>query len=85
MSNVVLLRPYVPSGTLRAMARERRAAAVLALVGGKRSRYREWRLFRKQAEELEEQASKAEHWEAECELTRQAAGRILEKAERSGA
>lgn len=80
MSKVVLLRPFVPSKTLRAMAHERRGAAVRALTGKNPERYELWIRFRKQAEELDDQARRAERWEAECELTRQAAARILERA-----
>lgn len=77
MGDVVLLRPYVASKTLRAMAAERRRVAVLALVRGKNRRYRR---YLEQAFELDAEAARAEHWENEVELTRRAVAGILEKA-----
>jgi hypothetical protein len=81
-AKVVLLRPYVSSAKLRGMARERRIAAMWALLAG---RMRRRRRFLVQAEELESEASRAEHWENECELTRLAVDRILAVARREGA
>lgn len=77
MGDLVLLRPYVSSAKLRAMAEERWRAAVLALVRGQVRRYRR---FLKQSQELDREASRAAHWEAEVESTRRAVARLLEKA-----
>lgn len=76
-ATVHLLRPFVPSKTLRAMAAERRRSAVEALVRGKLKRARR---FFEQTFELEAEASRSEHWENEVEATRRAVAQILEKA-----
>lgn len=86
MSNVVLLRPYVPSKTLRAMARERRIAAVECLHA---KDYDGYSARLAQAKEFDAESARSEHWEAECELARRATAKLLERvlevAEREGA
>jgi hypothetical protein len=82
MGTVTFLRPYAPSATLRAMARERAREAVDCLLAkdleGYESRKRD-------ATALDRQAFLAEQHEAECRATARALEHVLELAERGGA
>lgn len=77
MSNVTVLRPYAPSKTLRQMERARVAEAVGLLLDGDRDG---WSRLKEDANRIGEEAARAERWESECELSRQAAARILAMA-----
>lgn len=79
MRAVSLLRPYPPARTLRAMARSRWGEAVCCLFRGDVAG---WSRLRKDADRIEEEASRAARWESDCELALQAAQRILDRAGR---
>lgn len=77
MKKVVLLRPFPLAKTLRALSRDRHRQAVERLLDGDRDG---WSVLRKDAERIDREASAAERWEAECELTRAATEAILERS-----
>jgi hypothetical protein len=80
MNNVVLLRPFAPSGSLRRLADARHTEAIDLLFSG---RFRDFRDRMSDVEAIRAEAKRAERWEKSILGARLAAEGILQKAKES--